>query len=74
MELNIAIKGTGRELKLEVDLTQEDLVKLIEEAEANNGVIKLTDDKDQTVLIPARSLGFIQIGSSEPRRVGFGLL
>lgn len=74
MELNVGVKGTGRELKLEVDMTEADLLKLVEEGLANNGVIKLTDDKEQTFLIPAANLGFIQIGASEPRRVGFGLV
>ena len=35
------------------------------------GHLKLTDDKGKTYIVPTASLGFIEVGNEESRRVGF---
>lgn len=37
------------------------------------GVLRLTDTKGRQILVPGGALGWVQIGSADKSRVGFGL-
>jgi hypothetical protein len=41
-------------------------------AVADSGVFILSDDKGGRVLVPADKIAYLEIGGSEPRRIGFG--
>lgn len=78
MEITIGIQHVARELTLEVDQTPEDVAKAVNEALAKHAkgdsaaALSLTDTKGRQVLVPAGSLGYIEIGAQTPRPVGFG--
>lgn len=78
MEITIGVQHVGRELSLEVDGDPKDVLKavndaLAEQAKGNSAaVLNLTDEKGRQVVVPAASLGYVEIGAQASRPVGFG--
>ena len=74
MEIFIGIRDNTRQLALDVDMTENELMTKVNEAlAAPNGVLDLTDSKGQRTLVPAHALGYVQIAAKTERRVGFAL-
>lgn len=72
MEIRIGIVNGARELSFE----SSDSMDVIEAAvtAALTGatpVLKLTDDKGKAYLVPTSTIGFVEIGNDQTRRVGF---
>ena len=75
MNINIGIRGATRELSMtELDRTEDQLAHEIYEATANGTPLRLKDDNGRVLIIPAQSLGYIEISDKEKRPVGFGIL
>ena len=74
MEVKIGIQSAPRELSLETETAAEDVERALTAALADGGVFALHDDKGGKFLIPADKIAYIELGSSEPRRIGFGNL
>lgn len=78
MEITIGIQHVARELTLEVDQKAEEVAKAVDEALTQHAkgdgaaAVRLTDTKGRQVVVPASSLGYIEIGAQTPRPVGFG--
>ncbi|WP_175956906.1 DUF3107 domain-containing protein [Schaalia sp. Marseille-Q2122] len=73
MKVTIGVRNVARELILDLDSTADDFAAQLTAALNQGTVLDLTDAQGQRVLIPADAIGFTQIGSEEPRRVGFAL-
>ena len=74
MEIFIGIRDNTRQLGLDVDMTESELMAKVHEAlAATNGVLDLTDTKGQRTLVPAHAIGFVQIPAETKRRVGFAI-
>lgn len=74
MEINIGVRDVARELNLDIDLTAEELNKAVKQALSTGAPLELSDSAGRSVLIPASSIGYVEVASVQPRRVGFGLL
>lgn len=74
MEINIGVRDVARELNLDIDLTAEELNKAVKEALAHGTPLELSDAVGRSVVVPASAIGYVEIASVQPRRVGFGLL
>ncbi|MET0740886.1 MAG: DUF3107 domain-containing protein [Candidatus Nanopelagicales bacterium] len=75
MEVKIGVKGAARELVLESEQTPDDVVAAVKAALADDdGMLDLTDDHGRRVLVPTEKVAFVEIGSPERGRVGFGAL
>lgn len=74
MEIRIGVQRATREVVLESADTAQQVQASVTRAITDGGVLSLQDDKGRTVLIPAASIAFVEIGSEESRRVGFGTL
>lgn len=74
MEVKIGVRDVAREVVLESELSPEAVAKVVDEALASGGLLKLTDDKGRVVIVPAAQIGYIELGAPESRRVGFGTL
>ena len=74
MEVKIGIQNIGRELVLESAHDADAVAKVVGEAIAKGGELRLKDDKGRLVIVPASVLGYVEIGAEEARRVGFGAL
>ncbi len=71
MEIKIGIQSAPRELLLETESAAEEIEAALAAAIAEDGVFALTDAKGGKVLVPADKIAYIEIASSEARRVGF---
>ncbi|MCB2412061.1 DUF3107 domain-containing protein [Demequina sp. TTPB684] len=71
MEIRIGIQNVSRELMVETDKTSDEVAVLVSDA-LKGGTFDITDAKGRRVIVPAGSLGYIDIGEEEKRRVGFG--
>lgn len=74
MEITIGVKNVAREITLESAQTADEIGALVSAALSKGGVLTLTDHRGRRVLVPVDSLGFVEIGQEEQRRVGFGAL
>lgn len=71
MEIRIGIQNVNREIVIESTETADALSAKLAAAIADGGQLKLTDDKGRTILVPAATIGYVEIGAEEVRKVGF---
>jgi hypothetical protein len=74
VEVKIGIQSVPRELVLETNASPEEVERALSLAVADGTVLALEDEKGGKVLVPAEKIAYMEIGSGEPRRVGFGSL
>lgn len=73
MEVKIGVRNSGRELVLESSQSPDAVSKVVADAVADSdGVLQLVDEKGRKVIVPVAALGYVEIGPSEVRKVGFG--
>ena len=72
MEVKIGIQSVPRELVVETRSSFEEIQAALVAAVADSTVFTLADEKGGKVLIPADKIGYLELGGSEPRRIGFG--
>ena len=72
VEIRIGIVNTARELNFESDASLGDIEAAVSAAlTGNDAFLKLSDNKGKVYLVPTETIGFVEIGSDEGRRVGF---
>lgn len=69
----IGVRDSVRELTIDIDLSPEALFGHVEQCLTQGAPITLTDTRGDRVLIPANALGFIQVATDKPQRVGFAI-
>jgi hypothetical protein len=74
VEVKIGIQSVPRELVLETRSTAEEVEQALRTAIADGSVLVIKEEKGGKTLVPAEKIAYIEIGDSEPRRVGFGNL
>lgn len=74
MEVKIGIQNIGREIVLESAQDADEVAKVVAEAISKGTELRLKDEKGRLVIIPSTTLGYVEIGAEEVRRVGFGAL
>lgn len=73
VEVKIGITDSPRELSIQSTLTGDKALATVESALAGKeSLLTLTDDKGSRFLIPVTKIAYVEVGSSEIRRVGFG--
>jgi Protein of unknown function (DUF3107) len=72
VEVKIGIQSVPRELVVETRSSFEEIQAALAAAIADGTVFILADDKGGKVLVPADKIAYLELGSSEPRRIGFG--
>jgi hypothetical protein len=75
VEVKIGIQSIPRELVVDTDATVEEIERDLAAAlSAPDGhtLFALTTQKGGRVLIPADKIAFVEFGSDQSRRVGFG--
>jgi hypothetical protein len=71
LEIRIGIQNVSRELIVETEKTSDEVATMVTDS-LKGGTLDLTDTKGRRVIVPAASLGYIDIGEEAKRRVGFG--
>jgi hypothetical protein len=74
VEVKIGVQNVAREITFETDASSQEVAKAVAEALDKGGVLTLTDDKGRQVIVPGNVLGYVFLGESERRGVGFGTL
>jgi uncharacterized protein DUF3107 len=74
VEVKIGVQNVAREITFETDTSSQEVAKAVAEALDKGGVLTLTDDKGRQVIVPGNVLGYVFLGESERRGVGFGTL
>ncbi|HUD76611.1 MAG TPA: DUF3107 domain-containing protein [Streptosporangiaceae bacterium] len=71
MEIKIGIQSAPRELVVETETDASEIEAALSAAVADGSVFAVADAKGGKVLVPADKIAYIELGGSEPRRVGF---
>lgn len=71
MEVKIGVQHAQRELVLDSDSTPDDIEAKLVEAVSNGGVLRLSDVKGRTVVVPADKIAYLELGSPTSSTVGF---
>lgn len=72
VEVKIGVQNVAREITFETDESADEVLKAVGDAIANGTALTLTGEKGRKVMVPAGVLGYVQLGESEKRGVGFG--
>jgi hypothetical protein len=71
VEVKIGVQHASRELVVDTDSTPDDVEARLAEALAGNGVLRLSDIKGRTVVVPAEKIAYLELGSPTSSTVGF---
>lgn len=72
MEIRIGVRNVAREIVIESEQTTDEVYQAVAAAIENGKPVALKDEKGHTVVVPAEAIGYLDIGSEQERRVGFG--
>ena len=72
MEIKIGVQYSPREISLESEDKPEDITAAVDAAIAKGSILKLTDDRGRTVIIPGDKITYVELGPASSRKVGFG--
>ncbi|SIS05412.1 DUF3107 domain-containing protein [Williamsia sterculiae] len=73
IDVKVGITDTPRELVVHTDLSSDDAQAKVEEAlSGKSPLLNLVDDKGVRFLVPVTKIAYVEVGTPESRRVGFG--
>lgn len=73
MQVRIGVQSVPKELVVETAQSADEVQKSLADALAqDDGVLVLRDRRSGRVVVPARSVGYLEIVEDEQRSVGFG--
>jgi len=71
MEVKIGVRHAARELVVDTAESAEDIQSALGRALADDGVLSITDTRGRQIVVPARSVAYLEIGSGVSGQVGF---
>lgn len=72
MEVKVGIQMGPRELVVETAASPEDIEQALASALADGTLFVLNDSKGKTLLVPSAKIAYVELGTAEQRRIGFG--
>ena len=72
VEVKIGVQNVAREITFDTDASADEVVKAVTAAIEGGTPLTLTGEKGRQLLVPAGVLGYVQLGETEKRGVGFG--
>ena len=72
MEIKVGIQHVAREIVVDTNDSAKQVEKSFTDALDKGEVLVLSDTRGRKVLIPADSIGYLDIGEEHARVVGFG--
>ena len=72
MEIKVGIQHVNREIIVDSSESADTIEKAFAKAVADGGLLSLIDQRGRKVLIPATTIGYLDIGEENARPVGFG--
>ncbi|MDR7302878.1 DUF3107 domain-containing protein [Haloactinomyces albus] len=74
MEVKIGVVDSSRELTIISRQSPDEVESLVADALAKtDGRLSLSDEKGRRYIVPSAKISYVEIGPSEPTRVGFGV-
>jgi hypothetical protein len=71
MEVKIGVQHAPRELSVDTADSVEDIGSALDKALAGDGTFAINDSRGRRILIPARNIAYLEIGSGVAGQVGF---
>ena len=72
MEIKIGVQYSPREISLESEEKPETISAAVDAAISAGSLLKLTDDRGRTVIVPGDKITYVELGPASSRKVGFG--
>lgn len=73
VDVKIGITDSARELVVHIDQDSDEAHAAVEAAlSGSDQLLRLQDDKGARYLIPVTKIAYVEVGTSEARKVGFG--
>ena len=72
MEVKVGIQMAPRELVVETDASAEEIEQALADALADGTLFVLNDSKGKTLLVPSAKIAYVELGTAEQRKIGFG--
>ena len=73
-DVRIGISDSNHELRIETQLSSEQVLALVQDALKNETPLVIADVKNQKTIIPAKKIAFVELGEAPERRAGFTTL
>ncbi len=73
-EVRIAITNVASDLSFESALSATEIKAAVSKAITLGSPLELTDVRGHEIIVPADKIGYVEVGESAARRVGFGAL
>ncbi len=71
-EVRIAVTRVASDLIFESAMSTAEVQRAVSEALATGKPLMLSDVRGHEIIVPADKIGFVEVGESASRRVGFG--
>ncbi|CAB4916381.1 unannotated protein [freshwater metagenome] len=71
-EVRIAVTRVASDIVFESAMSTPEVKTAVTEALATGNPLVLTDVRGHEIIVPADKIGFVEVGESASRRVGFG--
>lgn len=72
MEVKVGIQMAPRELIVETAASANEIERALADALADGTLFVLNDSKGKTLLIPSAKVAYVELGTAEQRKIGFG--
>jgi hypothetical protein len=72
VEVKVGIQMAPRELLVETDASPDEVEQALTVALADGTLFVLNDNKGRTLLVPAAKIAYVELGTAEQRKIGFG--
>jgi Protein of unknown function (DUF3107) len=74
VEVKIGVQHTPREIVLDSAQSQGEVEEIVRSALAGgDSVLALVDEKGRRVIVPVKSVAYVEIAETDHRRVGFAV-
>ncbi|WP_435299509.1 DUF3107 domain-containing protein [Timonella sp. A28] len=74
MQVTIGIQNLAREVSIETDITEAQLLEAVTAAVENGTPLVVKSVKGHTTFVPSATIAYVEVGPEEKRSVGFGQL
>jgi Protein of unknown function (DUF3107) len=71
MEVKIGVQHAPRELVVDTAESAADIEAALGKALADDGVLAITDTRGRQIVVPARNIAYVEMGSGVSGQVGF---
>ncbi|MBO0847397.1 MAG: DUF3107 domain-containing protein [Nocardioides sp.] len=71
MEVKIGVQHASRELTVDTTDSADEIEAALAKALADDGTLALTDNRGRRVLVPSRTIAYVEVGGGVSGQVGF---